>query len=52
MPTQEHVNGGIITIIARWRVYESWNESVIDHGKFFVENSRYKENGVLDAKIM
>ena len=50
MPTQEHVNGGIITIIARWRVYESWNESVIDHGKFFVENSRYKENGVLDAK--
>ena len=39
MPTQEHVNGGIITIIARWRVYESWNESVIDHGKFFVENS-------------
>ncbi|WEV09975.1 NlpC/P60 family protein [Clostridium perfringens] len=51
MLTQEHVNGGIITITARWRVYSSWNDSVIDHGKFFVENSRYKENaGVLDAK--
>ena len=50
MLTQEHVNGGVITITARWRVYSSWNDSVIDHGKFFVENSRYKENGVLDAK--
>ena len=50
MLTQEHVNGGVITITARWRVYGSWNDSVIDHGKFFVENSRYKNNGVLDAK--
>ncbi|NGT68558.1 cell wall-binding protein, partial [Clostridium perfringens] len=50
MLTQEHVNGGIITITARWRVYSSWNDSVIDHGKFFVENSRYKNAGVLDAK--
>ena len=50
MLTDEHVNGGVITITAGWRVYSSWNDSVIDHGKFFVENSRYKKHGVLDAK--
>ena len=49
MLTQEEVNGGMITTVARWRVYKDWNESVIDHNKFLLENSRYKENGVFEA---
>lgn len=50
MLTQEEVNGGMITILAKWRVYKDWNESVIDHNNFLIKNSRYKENGVFDAK--
>lgn len=50
METQEFVNGGYITIIARWRVYEKWEQSVLDHGKFLKENSRYEEAGVFKAK--
>lgn len=50
LPTQEHVNGGIITIIARWRVYETWQGSIKDHGQFLKENSRYTEAGVFNSK--
>ena len=50
LPTQEEVNGGMITIIARWRVYTSWNDSVRDHTKFLLENSNYKRTGVFKAK--
>lgn len=50
LPTQEHVDGGIITIIARWRVYPTWQGSIKDHGKFLKENSRYAEAGVFNAK--
>lgn len=50
METQEHVDGGIITIIARWRVYEKWEDSVTDHGMFLKENSRYAAAGFFEAK--
>lgn len=50
LPTKEYVNGGIITIIARWRIYTSWQDSVRDHGKFLKQNSRYTLAGVFDAK--
>lgn len=50
LPTQEEVNGGMITITAKWRVYPSWNDSVRDHTKFLLENSTYRNNGVFDAK--
>ena len=40
-PTQEYVNGKWITIMADFRKYPSWNESIEDHGKFLTENSRY-----------
>lgn len=50
METQEHINGGIITIIARWRVYGTWQDSVMDHGRFLKENSRYAIAGVFQAK--
>mgnify|MGYP000846525763 FL=1 len=35
VPTQEHVNGRYITINATFRKYSSWNDSVVDHAKFF-----------------
>ncbi len=50
METQEFVNGGYITVIARWRVYDKWEQSVLDHGKFLKENSRYEQAGVFKAK--
>ena len=50
MVTSEEVNGGYITIVARWRVYDKWEDSVLDHGKFLKENSRYEEAGVFVAK--
>ena len=50
LPTQEEVSGGVITIVARWRVYSTWNDSVRDHTKFLLENSNYKNAGVFKAK--
>lgn len=36
-------------IVAAFRVYNSIDESINDHGKFLFENSRYRENGLFDA---
>ncbi|MGL4571786.1 MAG: glucosaminidase domain-containing protein [Clostridium sp.] len=48
--TTEYVNGGSITIVASFRVYDSWDESVADHAKFLAENKRYAEAGFFKAK--
>ena len=37
-------------IKANFRAYNSKEESVEDHGKFLVENSLYRENGLFDVK--
>lgn len=37
-------------INAQFRVYESVEESIKDHGRFLMENIRYRENGVFRAK--
>lgn len=50
IPTQEEVNGGIITVIARWRVYDSWDAAIDDRIAFLTENSRYQEAGVFKAQ--
>lgn len=50
MSTQEEVSGGVITIIAKWRVYESWDAAIEDRVAFLTENTRYKEAGVFEAK--
>lgn len=50
MNTQEFVNGQYITVVARWRVYDRWEDSILDHGKFLKENSRYEAAGVFNAK--
>ena len=50
MLTQEHINGSNITVMAKWRKYDSLDDSVRDHGKFLKENSRYELAGVFKAK--
>lgn len=49
MKTQEEVNGGIIVIKAKFRAYNSWEESILDHVNFLEENSTYTKNGVFSA---
>ena len=50
MNTQEFVNGQYITVVARWRVYDRWEDSILDHGKFLKENIRYEQAGVFNVK--
>ena len=50
MLTQEHINGSNITVMAKWRKYDSFEDSVKDHGKFLKENPRYEQSGVFKAK--
>jgi flagellum-specific peptidoglycan hydrolase FlgJ len=37
-------------IYSDFRVYDSVEDSVKDHGRFLFENSRYRENGFFDSK--
>jgi peptidoglycan hydrolase-like protein with peptidoglycan-binding domain/ElaB/YqjD/DUF883 family membrane-anchored ribosome-binding protein len=41
VPTQEYINGHYVTIDADFRKYHNAAESFEDHGRFFLENSRY-----------
>lgn len=36
-------------IVARWRVYSSWEESIVDHGRFLVVNPIYAQHGFFRA---
>lgn len=41
--TQEEYQPGVVTdIVDRFRAYDSWTDSIIDHGKFLNDNPRYK----------
>lgn len=42
LPTQEYVNGKWITVDAKWRKYNSWGHSIVDHAQFLKERPRYK----------
>jgi N-acetylmuramoyl-L-alanine amidase len=44
VPTQEYVNGDYIKINAAFRKYTSWNDSVVDHAKFFTSTEWRKDN--------
>ncbi len=39
--TSEYVNGKYITVTADFRAYDSWSESIADHGLFLSGKSRY-----------
>ncbi len=49
MTTQEYYSG-FITIVDKFKIYNSYEDSIADHSDFLVENSRYRENGVFDAQ--
>ena len=44
VPTQEYHNGDYITVNAAFRKYASWNDSVVDHAKFFTSTEWRKDN--------
>ncbi len=41
LPTREFFRGKFITVEAKWRVYDTWEDSIRDHAKFFFDNPRY-----------
>lgn len=49
MMTTEYYNGIAVQVPAPFRVYDSWEESIIDHGRFLKDNSRYAEHGVFSS---
>ena len=52
MKTKEFVNGGYITIIAKFRKYPSWAESIADHSALFNRLSRYENlRGLRDYEL-
>ena len=44
VPTQEYLNGDYITVNVAFRKYASWNDSVVDHAKFFTSTEWRKDN--------
>ena len=44
LSTQEYLNGDYITVNAAFRKYASWNDSVVDHAKFFTSTEWRKDN--------
>lgn len=42
LPTHEYINGVWTTTTAKFRAYNSAREGFVDHGRFFIDNSRYK----------
>ena len=44
VPTQEFLNGDYITVNAAFRKYATWNDSVVDHAKFFTSTEWRKDN--------
>ena len=41
LPTWEVINGANVTVMAYFRSYDSLTDSILDHGHFLRNNSRY-----------
>lgn len=41
LPTMECYNGVWVHTVSYFRVYPNWKDSIIDHGNFILDNSRY-----------
>lgn len=49
--TKEYVNGQYVTVVAQFRAYDSWDDSIVDHNNFLLQNKRYSNLiGVRDYK--
>lgn len=42
LPTKEYVNNKWIFIDAKWRKYENWTASIMDHANFLITRKHYK----------
>lgn len=49
MPTKENYKGVNVVIMANFRSYDNWAESIEDHGDFLVNNNTYKNHGVFTS---
>lgn len=47
--TKECYGGKWVTTAARFRVYDSWAESIADHSDFLMRNPRYRKAGVFTS---
>lgn len=49
--TKEYVNSQYVDVVASFRAYDSWDDSIADHANFLIVNSRYHNLiGVTDYK--
>lgn len=39
--THEFINGKPVAVVAKFRAYPSWSDSLLDHAQFFLQNRRY-----------
>lgn len=46
---QEYINDHFVTVTDGFRVYDSWEGSVIDHSNFLIENRRYARAGFFEC---
>lgn len=44
----EHVNGHIVAVVDGFRVYDSWEGSIMDHSEYLLANARYRAAGFFD----
>jgi len=50
MMTKEHIQGIDVYVLAPFRAYDNWNESIQDHANFLMRNNTYTKNGVFTSK--
>jgi len=50
MMTKEHVQGIDVYVLAAFRAYDNWNESIQDHANFLMLNRTYAEHGVFTSE--
>ncbi|MCB2295893.1 glucosaminidase domain-containing protein [Clostridium algoriphilum] len=50
MMTKENAQGIIIEVLAPFRAYNNWDESIQDHTSFLLQNARYSQYGVFTSK--
>lgn len=49
--TKEFQNGQYVDVVAKFRMYDTWDESIEDHAQFLIKNKRYSNLvGVKDYK--
>ena len=42
LPTKEFIQNQWVTVSALWRKYTNWQQCLVDHGNFLLDNPRYQ----------